>query len=143
MHRLTRYWFLTRLEKQGFFEAALLLLLSNICLKTIAFKHIHRFLDSRWNGIVHGVNPKEQSELVQRSVSRAANVLPFECLCLSRSIAAFVMLRRRGVPAVVFAGLRKSGQSFLEAHAWVDAGQIEDDENSAFATLIRIGATGR
>ena len=52
------------------------------------------------------------------------------------------MLRRRGVPAVLFAGVRFSGHSSLDAHAWVDTGLGINDErsqNSGFATVIRIG----
>ena len=50
------------------------------------------------------------------------------------------MLRRRGIPAVMYAGLRVSERSFLEAHAWVDVDQGDNrSENSAFAALIRIG----
>jgi len=140
MNRLTKFWFLSGREKQAFFEAALLLLLSNACVKVIAFKHIYRFLGSRWNEPICTVAAEEETKLVQRSISRAANVLPFKSLCLSRSIAEFVMLRLRGIPAVMFAGLRISGQSFLEAHAWVDVGQCgRRSKNPAFAALIRIG----
>ena len=52
------------------------------------------------------------------------------------------MLRRRGIPAVLFAGVRFSGHSSLDAHAWVDTGLGVNDkssENSGFATVIRIG----
>ena len=140
MNRLTRFWFLSRREKQAFFEATLLLLLSNACVNVIAFKHIYSFLGSRWNEAIRAVDAEEETKLVQRSISRAANVLPFKSLCLSRSTAEFVMLRLRGIPAVMFAGLRISRQSFLEAHAWVDVGRCDKgSENSAFAVLIRIG----
>ena len=83
----------------------------------------------------------EEIRLVQRSISRAANVLPLKSLCLSRSIAEFVMLRRRGIPAVMFAGVRFSGHSSLEAHAWVDVGQgaTKALRILPFAAVIRIG----
>ena len=141
MDRLTRFWSLSRREKQLFFEATLWLSLSNTCVNAIAFKHVYRFLSSQWNEAFHVVGAEEEIRLIQRSISRAANVLPFKSLCLSRSIAEFVMLRRRGIPAVMFAGLRISGQSFLEAHAWIDVGQCDkSSENSAFSALIRIGS---
>jgi hypothetical protein len=52
------------------------------------------------------------------------------------------MLRRRGIPAVMFAGVRFSGHSSLDAHAWVDTGlEVKEKsfENSGFATVIKIG----
>jgi hypothetical protein len=51
------------------------------------------------------------------------------------------MLRRRGIPAAMFAGARFSGSS-LEAHAWVDINLWVNDigsENSGFTTVIKIG----
>ena len=143
MGRLAKFWSLTRRERKFLCEASILLLLSNACVKAIAFRHIDRFLRTRWNGgIQGGIDHEQEIRLVQRSISRAANVLPWKSLCLSRSIAEFIMLRRRGIPAVMFAGVRFSGISSLDAHAWVDTGLGVDDkssENSGFATVIRIG----
>ena len=49
MRRLFRFWSLPRREKQFFCEAAVLLLLSHLSVKTIAFRHIDSFLRARWN----------------------------------------------------------------------------------------------
>jgi Transglutaminase-like superfamily len=142
MVRLTRFWSLSRREKLFFFEATLLLLCSNACVNTIAFKRIYKFLHSEWSEDTRVVDAEKVRGLVTRSISRAAKILPFKTLCLSRSIAEFVMLRRRGIPAVMFAGLRISRHSFLEAHAWVAVGQNDKiSEGSTFASLIRIGTT--
>ncbi len=147
MGRLAKFWFLTRSEKKILCEAIILLLLSNASVKAIAFRHIDRFLCSRWNdGIKGGIDQEREIRLVQRSISRAANVLPWKSLCLSRSIAEFIMLRRRGIPAVMFTGVRFSDHSSLEAHAWVDTGLGVNDKNSeqsSFTTVIRIGNSSR
>jgi hypothetical protein len=147
MGRLAKFWSLTGSEKKFLCEASILLLLSNTCVKAIAFRHIDGFLRSRWNGDIEGNIDQEQViRLVQRSISRAANVLPWKSLCLSRSIAEFIMLRRRGIPAVMFTGVRFSDHSLLEAHAWVDTGLGVNDKNSeqsSFATVIRIGSRSR
>ena len=143
MGRLAKFWSLTRREKTFLCEASILLLLSNTFVRAIAFKHIDRFLRTRWNDGIQGGNAREQEiSVLQRSISRAANVLPWRSLCLSRSIVEFIMLRRRGIPAVMSAGARFSGHSSLEAHAWVDTGLRVNDassENSDFKTVIRIG----
>jgi Transglutaminase-like superfamily len=143
MGRLAKFWSLTRREKELLCEAIVLLFLSNACVKAITFRHIHRFLRTRWNdGIQGGIDREQEIRLVQHSISRAANVLPWKSLCLSRSMAEFIMLRRRGIPAVMVAGARFSGDSSLDAHAWVETGLGMSDmssRNSDFTTVIRIG----
>jgi hypothetical protein len=143
MGRLAKFWSLTRSEKKLLFEASIFLLLSNTFVRAIAFKHINRFLSARWNGSIQDGDDREQEiRVLRRSISRAANVLPCKSLCLSRSIVEFIMLRRRGIPAIMSAGVRFSGHSSLEAHAWVDAGLRVNEpssENSDFKTVIRIG----
>jgi hypothetical protein len=143
MGRQAKFWSLTRREKTFLFEASILLSLSNVCVKVIAFRHLYRFLRTRWNDVIErDIDQKREIRLVQLSISHAANVLPWKTLCLSRSIAEFIMLRRHGIPAVMFAGVRFSGHSSLEAHAWVDPGLGVNDkssESSGFATVMRIG----
>ncbi len=144
MSRLSTFWSLTREEKKILCEATILLSLSNLCVKAIAFRHIDKFLRLRWKDGIRSDNHHEQEiKLVQRSVSRAANVLPFKSLCLSRSIAEFAMLRRRGISAIMFVGARFSDNSGLDAHAWVDTGRRANNdtssENPNFTTVIRIG----
>jgi hypothetical protein len=142
MRRLVKFWSLPKGERRLLREAGILLLFSNACIKVVAFKHIERFLRAGWNDhfesdIVHD----EEIKLVRRSVSRAANILPWRSLCLSRSIAEFIMLRRRGIPAVVLAGVRFSDASSLEAHAWVNTSLSDNgSKGPGFTTVIRIGA---
>ena len=144
MRRLGKFWCLSGREKRFLCEASILLAFSNTCVKYIAFKHIERFLRAHWNEGVYGCIDREQEiRIVRRSISRAANILPWKSLCLPRSIAEFIMLRRRGIPAVMFAGVRLCGASSLHAHAWVDTGLEMNDErseNSNLTTVLRIGA---
>jgi Transglutaminase-like superfamily len=143
MNRLRKFWSLTRREKEFLCEASILLCVSNAGVKAIAFRHIDRFLRARWSDGSHGdVDHEQEIRLVNHSISRASNVLPWRTLCLSRSIAQFVMFRRRGIPAILFLGVKFSGHSSLEAHAWVDtrpAGNDKNFERSGYAIVTRIG----
>ena len=143
MRRVAKFRSLPGREKKLLCEASILLLFSSICVRAVAFKHIDRFLRTHWKDRVQGrIDREQESRLVRRSISRAANVFPWKSLCLSRSIAEFIMLRRRGIPAVMLAGARFSDHSSLDAHAWVDTGLGAHDgssENSRFAAVIRIG----
>jgi hypothetical protein len=105
MGRLAKFWSLTRREKDFLCEAGILLSFSNASVKALAFRHIDRFLRTRWNdGIWSGIDHEQEIRLVQRSLMRAANVLPWKSQCLSLSIPQFIMLRCHGIPAVMYAG---------------------------------------
>src|SRR5262249_55511550 len=142
MDRLYKFWSLTRREKQFCCEAAILLVLSNLCVWTIAFRHIHRFLTAYDNRHARAAFASaDEIRLVNLSLSRSANLMPWKSLCLSRSIAAFIMLRRRGIPAVMFVGARSEDSSLL-AHAWIRTDRADTDEqseDSAFAALLKVG----
>jgi hypothetical protein len=142
MRRLHKFWSLTQREKKFCCEAAFLLFVSNLCVRAIAFRHIYRFLNTYGNDRPQSAfDPGDDVNLVGLSLSRSANILPWKSLCLSRSIAGFVMLRRRGIPAVMFVGARVQECSLL-AHAWIrtDHGEIDwESESSDFTALVRIG----
>jgi hypothetical protein len=143
MGRLLKFWSLPGREKYCFCEAGILLLLSNLSIKTIPFRQIYRFLHANRNNRTRVVlDSAKNFELVMLSLSRAANLLPWKSQCLSRSLAAFVMLRRRGIPAVIFVGVKSLEDSSLLAHAWVHTGREvidENSENSTFTALVSVG----
>jgi Transglutaminase-like superfamily len=142
MRPLLKFCSLPRREKQFLCEATILLLLANLCVRMIAFRHIDGFLRSHWNDGTQGAtNHACDIELVKLSLSRAANLLPWQSLCLSRSIAAYIMLRRRDIPAVMFAGVKSREDLSLLAHAWVQTagGVIDGNPEAVFTPLLRIG----
>ena len=57
------------------------------------------------------------------SVARAQRRLP-QASCLSRAVAGWIMLRRRGVRASVRVGARRDAAGVL-AHAWLQCGSQE------------------
>ena len=151
MGRFHKFWMLSGREKLSLCEACILLLLANLSLKIFAFRRIERYLLARCdNGrtqviSVSANDVEERIKLINLSVERAAVVLPLKSLCLSKSMATFTMLHRRGIPAVLFAGVRVCADSSLIAHAWVEPGcgmMGRNSETSAFTTLVRIGPKG-
>ena len=147
MGRFHKFWLLPRREKLFLCEACIVLLLANLSVKIFAFERIERHLLAHCNNdrirgnSARSYDVKDIIKLVDLSVARAAVVLPLKSLCLSRSIATFTMLRRRGFPAVLCAGVRVCADSSLIAHAWVEpgCGMMENSETTAFTTLVRIG----
>ncbi len=142
MDHLSKFWALPRREKQASCEALILLLLSQMAVRTIAFRHIYKCLRALWKDDILATSHRaDDIRLVNLSLSRVADRLPWKSLCLSRSITAFIMLRRRGVPAVMLTGV-KSDNSSLIAHAWVRVGHgmiDESSENATFTVVMRIG----
>src|SRR5262245_11259374 len=146
MGRVRRFWYLTRREKGFFLESCILLLVANVSVKIIAFRHINSFLHY-WSDRIPKVVPSDDMrsdiELIDLSLSRAANALPGRSRCLSRSITKLIMLHRRSIPAVLFAGVKCLDDSSLTAHAWVCAGDtsgnLDLSENAEFTVLVRVG----
>jgi hypothetical protein len=53
-----------------------------------------------------------------------------------------MMLRRRGIPAILFVGVKSLEDSSLLAHAWVHTGREmtgQNSENSTFTALVKVG----
>lgn len=61
-------------------------------------------------------------EEIKQALCRAARHAPFKAVCLQQAFAAFLMLRRRGLPAAVHFGVRGKGNS-MAAHAWTLSGK--------------------
>ena len=142
MIKISKFWTLPVQDRRFFAEAAVLLFICTILIKFVQFKHVHRFLGRHWgSNSVADPSDKPKARLIRSSVLRAARVLPLKTLCLSRSMATFMMLRRRGIPAVLVAGVKLEG-SALVAHAWVQvSGEPinERAESATYTTLMKIG----
>ena len=144
MDRVLRFWSSTRREKLLLCEAVILLLLSGLCVKIIPFKGIYSFLQRHFSYVkIDGYEVSNcAGDAIERSVLRAAKGLPWKNLCLTQAIAAFIMLRRRGIPAVMLTGVKVLKNSSLSAHAWVNTNEEASKKNSTnsdFTVVLKIG----
>ena len=144
MVRLLKFWSSTRREKLLLCEAVILLLLSGLCVKIIPFKGIYSFLQRHFSYVkIDGYEVSNcAGDAIERSVLRAAKGLPWKNLCLTQAIAAFIMLRRRGIPAVMLTGVKVLKNSSLSAHAWVNTNEEASKKNSTnsdFTVVLKIG----
>lgn len=63
--------------------------------------------------------------------------------CLTRALAAILLLRRTGLPCRLFIGVRKNAEGSFGAHAWVASGEkivVGDLPDLATYTPLPIGA---
>ena len=61
---------------------------------------------------------------VRWAIRLVAPRVPFRAVCLQQAIAARAMLARRGVRSVMHLGVRHPVIDKMEAHAWLEAGEI-------------------
>ncbi|MEE4238147.1 MAG: lasso peptide biosynthesis B2 protein [Anderseniella sp.] len=64
-------------------------------------------------------SPSENASRIARLVGIAGYHGPYRATCLRQSLALWLLLRRRGIPAELRIGVRKETGDF-DAHAWVD-----------------------
>ena len=123
---IIRFFDLPFFEKQLFIEAAFWLILLKILVKFCPFKWISPHLGT----IKHPeqpsaeLDPKTQKIIrhITRSISRAGTYLPGEYVCLPRSIAAKMMLRRFRIPNTLYLGIKHASNEKMKAHAWLKTG---------------------
>lgn len=127
--RLRRWFALPHREQAMLLEAGFCLALARLAL----------WLPFRWlkpltgraesgadqDGAALGAEDKAEAVEVGGVVSRVANRLPWQSSCLVRAIAGRMLLRRRGLPAVLELGVRTGGPSDLMAHAWLRCGDTD------------------
>jgi hypothetical protein len=75
---------------------------------------------------------------VRWAIRAAAARVPWRALCFQEGLAAQFMLRRRGIPSVLYYGAAQDEQSGLLTHVWVrdrDTEVIGGETASRFAVL--------
>ena len=71
---------------------------------------------------------EETRARIVRRVSWAIRALaergPLPFVCFPQAIAAFAMLRRRGIPVVLYYGVARNDEKGLHAHVWIRDGEV-------------------
>ena len=143
MSRLAKFWVLDGRDKLLLCEAAFWLVLAQLAILTVPYRHIDGVMRRWWRGEDScDVGSPDLIRRVRSAVTRAARALPWRCECLCRSMATYVMLRRRGIPAALVAGVKVEEDASLHAHAWVETSNRDlggDIKNAAFTPVLMIG----
>ena len=122
MRRLTRFLQLPRGEQWILSQSVLLLPLVAVLLRTIGLARSWALLRRASPPVPLSLSGERERTLqagTARMVDVAARHLLWQPSCLPRSLVLWFLLRRRGVPAELRIGVRKSEER-LEAHAWVE-----------------------
>lgn len=100
-------------------EAALMLGLARLVVRTIPFRHIAPLLA---RAPETGRRDEALAARVREAVETAARNAPWNAVCLPQAMAAKAMLARRGCGSSFHLGANYDGRGKLIAHAWLEAG---------------------
>jgi hypothetical protein len=62
---------------------------------------------------------------IRWAIIAAAGRVPWRALCFQQGLAAQLMLRRRGVPSVLYYGAAQGERTGLSGHVWVRDGDVD------------------
>lgn len=113
-------------------EAAFFLLAARVLVKRVAWRRWRRWMATSEGEETGAATPSPDRRIslsvqpvprkVGRIVSKVADGVPFEAVCLPQALAAQWMLRRRGVASQLSFGFRREPGSDLLLHAWLTTG---------------------
>ena len=136
VHLLGKFWRLSWQDRLLLLEATAWLTIAGVFIAVLPFRHVGR-LAARPIGL-HGPElPHHHVWRIRWAIITTAARLPVRALCFQQGLAAHLMLRRRGIPSVLYYGAALEDQR-LSAHVWVrdrDADVIGGEIASRYAVL--------
>ena len=72
--------------------------------------------------LASGASHRAQAEAIGWAVQGVAARTPWLSTCLVQSLAGYLMLRRHGVPSIVYLGVAKDAAGEFTAHSWLRCG---------------------
>lgn len=124
-----KFYNLSFKEKKTFFEAYFLVGIMRAAILGVSFKRLTRSLEHQKSAL--NISPLDCKETqtalsVGKAIRMASANTPWESTCLAQSLAARMMLQRRGIPGVFFLGVAKNeeGVEKMKAHSWSQCGDV-------------------
>jgi len=107
-------------------EATTWLVVASIAITALPFRHVASMAA---RPACHPLPaPETRAAMVQRvrwAILACARRVFWRTACFHQSLAAHLMLRRRGVPTVLYYGAAPVGDAELRAHVWVKDGAVD------------------
>ena len=145
MRHLGRFLLLPISERWLLLRAALLLGAIRVGLWLLPIRTMRSLLDRAAAFFRVRETDYESTDVVVWAVEMAAEHMPRFDTCLTRALAAQVLLSRRGYPALLHIGVVKSAKGKFEAHAWVESDGrvvIGGHELERYTPLAALGGEG-
>jgi hypothetical protein len=116
-----------RLERFGkllFCEAYVSMGIARFQVLTRPFKKIAKHLGVRGKPESEPATDPVRIRQVAWAIRTAARFTPWKSNCLAQGLAAWRMLKRRGLPSVLYFGVAKDENGKMIAHAWLRSGDF-------------------
>jgi hypothetical protein len=126
MKTARQFWDLPGRERLLLLEAMCSLALAWAAIAALNFRHVGRLASIP---ILRPEPPNDKKIAVAKRVRWAiiacAGRVPWRANCFEQGLAAQFMLRRRGVPSVLYYGAAPDDRRGLSAHVWVREGDFD------------------
>ncbi|WP_404370408.1 lasso peptide biosynthesis B2 protein [Sphingomonas sp. MMS24-J45] len=133
-HRLARIGQTGLRDHTLLIEAAIGLAIARAAVLSVPFPRIARRLGGfmtphvaaeKAQAALPNAEQKEIARKVGWAVTVAARNVPFKAVCLPQAMTAHQMLQKRGIFSVIHFGTAPGADLSLDAHAWLDAGEVQ------------------
>lgn len=121
-------------QRRLLIEAVVWLGLLRVATLTLPYRRVAALLRLRQSGPADGPpgppagcgpgGASHQAGTISWAVQAAAARTPWHSTCLAQSLAGYVILRRHGVPSVVYLGVAKDPAGEFTAHSWLRCGDL-------------------
>jgi hypothetical protein len=123
---IRKFFRLPQSDQRILLEATLWLAVAALAINVLPFRQIGR-LAARPTGRPEPppqLRPREV-KCIGRAIIVCASRVPWRAACFQQGLAAQFMLRRRGVPSVLYYGAAPDKGRGLSAHVWVRDGDVD------------------
>ncbi len=127
LQKFKKFTKLSSKEKKLFLEAYVTLGIMRSAILTISFKRLTNSLEhvaKKKELVKLGEEEMKTAQMVGQAIMKASAYTPWESACLTQSLTAQKMLKKRGIPGVFYLGAAKDADSEqkMKAHAWTQCG---------------------
>jgi hypothetical protein len=123
---LRRIWQLTWQDRFLLLEAVFWLAVAGLAIAVLPFRYVGRLASGSIRQLE--LPPHARQDNVRRirwAIICTAARVPWHAMCFQQGVAAQLMLRRRGIPSVLYYGAAQDDLSGLYTHVWVCDGNTD------------------
>ena len=143
---MRKFWQLPRPDRLLLLEATLWMAVAGFAIAVLPFRYVGRLATRpvRRPGLSQQARVTEARRIRWAIVATATRV-PWRAMCFQQGLAAQFLLRRRGIPSVLYYGAAPDDEKGLAAHVWVRDGDVDvigGEIASRFAVLTTFPPQG-
>ena len=124
--RLRRFWRLSWQDQLLLLEAVLWLAVAGFAIAVLPFRHIGLLAARPVLRLKLPYHARlDKVRRIRWAIMSTATRVPWRAMCFQQGLAAQLMLRRRGIPSVLYYGAAQDESSGLRTHVWVRDGKVD------------------